>query len=70
MLDAKKAREQADANKIACALANIEKQIKKAVADGRDEIMTLTNATGAVEKELTDKGFKVEQQMSGTKISW
>ena len=70
MLDAKSARAQADENKIKVKLAKIEKQIKKAVADGRDEIMTLTNATGVVEKELTDKGFKVEHLIGGTKISW
>ena len=70
MLDAKSARAQADENKIAVALANIEKAIKKAVAGGRDYIITVTNVTGAVEKELTDNGFKVEHQIGGTKISW
>ena len=34
MLNAKKARELADANKTACAIAEIEKQIKKAIEKG------------------------------------
>lgn len=70
MLDAKSARAQADENKITVALANIEKQIKKAVAGGRDYIITMTAIAGQVEQELTAKGFKVEQQISGTKVSW
>ncbi|MBO5870372.1 MAG: hypothetical protein J6Q89_06440 [Clostridia bacterium] len=70
MLDAKSARAQADENKIKVALANIEKNIKKAVAGGRDYIITLTAVSAQVEQELTDKGFKVEHQIGGTKISW
>lgn len=70
MLNAKKAREQADANKIACALADIEKNIKKAVEKGRDHIITLAVVSDPVVQTLIDNGYKVEQQMSGTKISW
>ena len=70
MLNAKKAREQADVNKIACALADIEKNIKKAVEKGRDHIITLAVVADPVAQTLIDNGYKVEQQMSGTKISW
>lgn len=70
MLNAKKARELADTNKNACAIAEIEKQIKKAIEKGRDYIITMTCVTETVEETLKNAGYKVAQQMSGTKISW
>ncbi len=70
MINAKKARELAEVNKVSNAIANIEKSIKKAVERGRDSIITMEVITEAMLQTLTDAGYKVEQQISGTKISW
>lgn len=70
MINAKKARELAEANKISNAMANIEKSIRKAVEGGRDYIISMEVITESISQTLSDAGYKVEQQISGTKISW
>lgn len=70
MLNAKKARELAEQNKISNTLLNLEKAIKKAVEKGADHILTMSTITAEIENKLIESGYKVEQQISGTKISW
>ena len=70
MLDAKKARELAEKNRISNIKAKIEKQIRKAVEAGRDYIVSMEAINDEITQKLSEAGYKVEQQISGTKISW
>lgn len=70
MINAKKARELAEKNRVSNIMAKIEKQIRKAVEAGRDYIISMEAITPEMSQELSDAGYKVEQQISGVKISW
>lgn len=70
MISAKSAREQTDGNQIKIGLANIEKKIKKAVADGKNECFCVGSMAQIMVDALQEADYTVEKQANGTKISW
>lgn len=70
MISAKEARKKTESNRLSLTRASVEKSIKKAIESGRDYIYLTTTIHKELESELTENGFKVEQQATGMKISW
>lgn len=70
MLNAKQAKEQTEMNKISNCKAEIKKAINKAIQKGREYIYLTTIVSTEVKKELNECGYKVENQIGRTKISW
>ena len=70
MLQAKQANAQAAQNKVTVGLAKIEKQIKKAVKDGKNECYVAGTMVKVMSDALTEAGYTIKQEIGRIKISW
>ncbi|MFA7658801.1 MAG: hypothetical protein WCY19_05150 [Candidatus Gastranaerophilaceae bacterium] len=70
MISAKKANEQSAVNVLPVGLAKVEKQIKKAIKEGKNECFCAGLMAHIMINALIEAGYTVEQQIGRVKISW
>lgn len=70
MISAKTARAKSEQNGIKLKLEYVEKQIKKAVDNGRNEIFVMGELHKDVTDELDKAGYTYDKQVNGYKIWW
>lgn len=70
MISAKQAREKTESNRLTLTRASVEKSIKKAIENGRDEIRISGAISAEIITELKENGYTVEELNGLTKIRW
>ena len=70
MISAKQAREKTDENRVINFRREIEKSIKHAIDKGRDKFQISGTVPAEIIDELKEKGYTIEKQAVGLKISW